>query len=341
MQSLGRDICMNKMYDNINISSQLDSAIIKGIAKAKRNKLNKVMIAVASICICVVSVFGIINPAIAENVPIVSNVFEYLNSKASDKSMYNGGNQFKYSESVNKSAEDNGIEITINEAYCDGINAFLSYTLKSKKVIDKDCQNIYFLDVKTAIEGIDEENPMHNRNSEGELIDDHTYVGMMNFNLKDKAIAKIDEDGYINTKINISELFKGGNILDMGLFNNNYGNWDFELKISKDNINVKETYLGISQNGITLNKIVTTPASTVIEITSDNEFKEGTIIDAIDNDNKHIWWDNGSTSDDNKKQKWELKAIGDDVKSFRLIVFDKNSDEPKLAEFNINTSEIK
>lgn len=233
---------MNKKYNDINIPKNLDNAIQKGVLKAKNNTKKKILIAAVACFICLAGFAGVMNPAIAENIPIASNIFEYLKSRADSKSMYSNGNQFKYSQDVNEAVKDNGVEITINEVYCDGINAFLSYTLKSDKEIERETyNNMMFLESEVFIDGVHEKARLQNGDTSGYLCDDnHTYVGMMRLVLEDEAIEKINSDGYLFAKIHLSKFFIDDGKKDINFFTTKHGNWNFEVKLSKDSENVEE-----------------------------------------------------------------------------------------------------
>lgn len=327
---------MNKKYNNIDVSEKLDLAIKGGIRKAKKSKRNRIIVAVASICIFSVSIFGVVNPAIAENIPIASNIFEYLNSKANFKESYTKGSQYKYSEAVNQTVKDNGIELTMNEAYCDGINTFITYTLKSDKKIDENCSNIDFLEIKTCVEGIDDNVPLYYDSAHGKLYDDNTYVGMMVFKLGDKAIKKVNSDGYLNVKFNFSKIFIDDEKSHVNFFTTKYGNWNFGLKMSMDSNNIREFHPNITDNGFTLDKLIITPASTVVEFSSSSkDFPDGTLVEGIDNNHNYIeFLQGGNVSEDSRKQRWELSNIDENAKTLKIRLFDKNkNDGEKIAEF--------
>ena len=111
--------------------SDLEKKRIKSKVFNQKNKKSIKLAPVAAIIFALIlslTVIGSVNPSLAAKLPLVGNIFEYIND--------NGKNAFHnyalFSDEIGLTDESNGIEITITDAIYDGDNLTLAYTLKSE-----------------------------------------------------------------------------------------------------------------------------------------------------------------------------------------------------------------
>lgn len=81
----------------------------------------------AGISLFMILWFGATYPAAAAKLPIVGRVFRYIQEK-----LEFGGNYEGYADEIGAVYSNNGISVTISEAYCDGTVLVLSYKVESK-----------------------------------------------------------------------------------------------------------------------------------------------------------------------------------------------------------------
>lgn len=103
----------------------------KSAAKAGRGKrIGKSVRAVcmaAGICLFVLLWFGATYPSAAAKLPIVGGMFRYIQEK-----LEFGGNYEGYADEVGAVYSNNGVSVTVSEAYCDGNVLVISYKVESK-----------------------------------------------------------------------------------------------------------------------------------------------------------------------------------------------------------------
>ena len=124
--------------DIIKIPESLDNAILKGVESGKRRKKNnnKIKIAkriamVASIFIVSISLIAVINPKLVSAIPIVSSIFEYINSNHSGESVDKYENLL---DSVNMNIEKNGVKITLDKSAIDDNILVATFYVESDKL---------------------------------------------------------------------------------------------------------------------------------------------------------------------------------------------------------------
>lgn len=128
------DILRSKAEEEkIMLSASLNNKIITTINNLPERRGNKRIwkkYGLISAVLAFVFIIGIgfASPALAQDIPIISNVFEYLNSKN-----IVGDEYVKYSENVNQSKTDNGITLSIEDVVYDGVNLSIGYVVKSEK----------------------------------------------------------------------------------------------------------------------------------------------------------------------------------------------------------------
>lgn len=74
---------------------------------------------------------GMPNPVLAQKIPFIGKVFEYLQEQLDFSGLYS-----HYAVDQGDVANSSGLKVTISESYCDGLNLYISYEIKSEKPYD-------------------------------------------------------------------------------------------------------------------------------------------------------------------------------------------------------------
>lgn len=239
-------------YDNTKISTEADGKIkmtLENLPEPKKTKRFNIAAAVI-IFVCIGTLFSTtVFQAKAES--IIKSVFGYFikDNKLND-------NYDKYAEAVNKTAINNGVEVTIDNIVSDSVGVTIGYSLKTDKAIKGADLGI----TKLLING--KEVSFESATSYYKEISSGQYVGYEAFKVKDlPKNFKLEVD--INSIGDIS------------------GQWNFRLDTSKAEID-KNTFVTtssfqkVSNNGIlNISKIISTPLNTYVELTykSNNPIK--------------------------------------------------------------------
>ena len=211
----------------------------KSAAKAGRGKrIGKSVRAVcmaAGICLFVLLWFGATYPSAAAKLPIVGGMFRYIQEK-----LEFGGNYEGYADEVGAVYSNNGVSVTVSEAYCDGNVLVISYKVESKTAFRD-----YPGDLSTSGqmyyngESVMEENGTLTRleevgvaGLEGRFLDETTFVGAEMFPLWEESYPEEFE-------LNVS-------IFSLGLQDNKNkeiywipGNWRFKIPVRVNGENVR------------------------------------------------------------------------------------------------------
>lgn len=216
-------------YDEIKMPDNIDditkNAISKGRKQKNIRKYRNVM--VASIVTLVVGggVMGVINPSLADSIPIVRNIVKYFDNNKDSRFKGDKHELEKTSKSLNLFAKDKGIEFKVNSISYDESCMTVFYTIKTDKNIKENYkvnENPLFAApfIDLSING-KEINSYSNPESESK------YVGSN----KLEGIYRFDMSG-IDIKANDKVELKTNNIFDTD------GNWNISTNLDKSKTNV-------------------------------------------------------------------------------------------------------
>lgn len=144
----------------------------------------------AGICLFVLLWFGTTYPSVAAKLPIVGGMFRYIQEK-----LEFGGNYEGYADEVGAVYSNNGISVTVSEAYCDGNVLVISYKVESKTAFrdypgDLSTSGQMYYDGESVME----ENGTLTRleevgvaGLEGRFLDETTFVGAEMFPLWEES----------------------------------------------------------------------------------------------------------------------------------------------------------
>ena len=205
-------------YEDLNIDK--DKLKKKMRAKIKtKSKLKKNMAKVASIFIIGggLIVVGIINPSLANKIPVIENIFEDLNEAFGLDTIYS-----TYAQGIGQTQTVDGVTVSIEEAVSDGHNLYLTYKIKSEEKLCRYDEYkpyggnsrdfVMYNDVKIDNDG----SWVSATTLNGYYKDDYTFVGMESYQIEFKGKEapssynvkiKINEIGGVNS--NIEDMIKG------------------------------------------------------------------------------------------------------------------------------------
>lgn len=243
------DIDIDEAQIEIMEVSELEKAKAKNNLKKsikKEKKWKKNLVAAVLLCSLIggTGVVGIMNPAYAAEIPIVGDIFRFL-----DNGRTGAYDKYKeYADAIGAVKESNGVKVTIKEAVFDGKTLTYTYEIES----NKDLGETPFLNANGPSISIKDYNGSLRGTSGVKKVSDNVYVGKDEYTLDDERKS-------IDFELN----FTG--IGDMSSESNKTveGNWNFKINIKaldsiKQPINKK-----LEQKGIKLNieSISKTPAS--------------------------------------------------------------------------------
>lgn len=318
----------NKKYDEIIIPTNIDSVIKKGVEKAlihkkcntdnKYRKLSKVL-AASFIGLIIV---GIVNPVLASKIPFVGNVFEVI-----EKNIYFPGNYSQYATSINETAYSNGIGITLSELVCDGQTLYATYIVEN----DEPFKNTSWgngkeldmnqLEVEAEYNQLDFTNEEPDVSGfsglEGEFIDENTFVGVETYDLSNIEEDIPDEFIFKTKLVSIENYATEENSKDYV----KKGTWAFNVPVKVNKSLKKEIITDNLENDIVkVKSVVITPFKSIVKV----EYKKGNWDDydikVLDENNKKLYCEQTSVSEDNDKEiSASLEATGNS-KSIRIVI---------------------
>ncbi len=181
-----------------------------------QNKLKSVLTWIPGAVSCVFALLCIFNlamPARAENIPIAGNLFAIVNNISREKSspdkppLYTVNSPDNTSE-IGKTTLSNGFELTVQQAYSNGLDINFSFVLKDTlDKIPSDCESITLGNIIAKANGEIVSpvayNPILYKTSTGD------YIGYGEFNI---AAMSVTEDQLINIDLSVKSLngFKKG-----------------------------------------------------------------------------------------------------------------------------------
>lgn len=231
--------------------------------KKVRGKLFKKVAVVAVITLVTATCLIVIFPAYARNVPVISDVFQYL----SDNNIIDK-DYIKYSSDLNISRTSNDVTVTINSIVYDGLYLSIGYTVESQKEL-KGEQNI--LDKNFKING---KETSFSSGGAGKLIDKHTYVGVDIFDVSRDYLPKEVKKRFVGGEVKIPDNF----IMDLNIreFSGGIrGKWNFKFKVSIDKIKNKAKGVNIAidlseiKPNTIINEVIFSPINTVLRTTEE------------------------------------------------------------------------
>ncbi|MBI5986784.1 DUF4179 domain-containing protein [Clostridium perfringens] len=273
---------MNKKdLDKINLPNDLDDIIDEAINMAnedkKKNKIKgkgykKVFKNIAA-GLAIITGIGVGTTTLAYGVPIIKNAFERI-----QKEIWNKGDYSKYATEVNQTVSNNGVGITLSEILCDGQNLYVSYVIESKEpfkyikykydpvkdydITKEQAEKIEKMQLDYAAEAKVSFTDSELDNSgvsglEGRFIDDHTFVGVEEYNLTSLNMKIPDEFEFT---INFNTIVEEGWNIERDKDNVLEGTWNFKVPVKVDKLLSKCIEVNaINNDGIGIKEVIATP----------------------------------------------------------------------------------
>ena len=257
----------------------------------KFSKIGKFAAAAAAAAIIGIGGLGYYNPALAAKIPLIGKIFE----KVQDNVTYSGDYSDKETVLTNEdhagnldtsdySVSDQGITLTVSEIYCDGYSIFLTVNIEAEEAdfthIPEHYTGMNAADNRTAagfyIGGtwsVDGSSPEWLENTfEGEVIDSHTFAGILKINLAEKFVGSGELDlnvnglGYDDDRMLDGEEISASHWTD--------GVWNVVLPFEVNGTDVKTIEVGEKKGNITLDDIVISQYQVIVHTTTPGEQRE-------------------------------------------------------------------
>ena len=262
--------------------------------KDKMGKFGKAGItAAAAVTMAIVGIGGLgyFNPALAAKIPLIGKIFE----KVEDDIIYSGDYSDKGTvlteedyagnlDTSDYSASDKGITLTASEVYCDGYSIFLTVNIEAEEadfthipehytgmhVTDNRTAAGFYIDGTWSVDGNASER--FENTFEGEVIDSHTFAGMLKMNLAQKAVnnsklnLNINGLGYDDDRMLDGEEISASHWTE--------GSWEIVLPFEVDESDVKTIEVGEQKGNITLENVVISPYQVIVHATTPGEQRE-------------------------------------------------------------------
>lgn len=274
---------IEQVLSNIEIPEHLNDFVHQTIQDAlicKKKKVKYRRIFISSIAVLVISFSSllIVQPAWAKSIPFISDVFDYVNEFITVK-----GNFTSYVTDINETAQNNNINITLTEVYCDGENLFISYNINSPDGFPEYTDTEYMenlIELESTVTITDNNNSTYYLDElgngqyiNGKFIDDYNYAGVSSFLFEEKSFP----DSFITTlQINgIKLLAEYKNEEDSMIT----GNWKFSIPV-KVNYNDLSVVIPDAENRQhKIDKIVISPFLVTVYTSYPDIYQDRKLID--------------------------------------------------------------
>lgn len=221
----------------------------------KKSYFKSLVSCILIICI-VMLILCMSNTALAKSIPIINQVFSYVQDILDFSGPYSN-----YSTEIGSSVKSNGVIITLDELYYDGSSIYVSYIIKSEipffKNIDDIHDSQFQFETQTLLSSNDKTIRLDNWGTTGlvgHYLDEYTYVGADTYFLDINNYSISDQ---ISLKINIDEV--GSIFLNGSLPSPIKGKWTFDVTTSVNYENINEYIIGIENEGHRIDKVITSP----------------------------------------------------------------------------------
>lgn len=235
----------------------LEKITIKKALKKRINKKNKwygkgiVAAITTSVIVGGTLYLGIINPTYAANLPIMGDIFRFLdNGRTGIYDLYK-----ENAQEINVTKESNGVSMTVQDALFDGRTIYITYVVNT----DKDLGDAPKIGIDPTLSIRDYQGGMTG-SAQSRKIDEHTYVAQRTY-----TIDEFKES--VKCKLNIKEIAKLGSNSQKSI----KGNWQFEFELEATEGIREELNKGTTEDGfsVTIDYIMRTPMSYMVKYTQE------------------------------------------------------------------------
>ena len=190
-----------------------DEYLLEALSYRERNKMVKYFSKVAAAILAVMALTGFalnaFMPVFARSLPFVGNAFAFIQDR-----LHTGGAYSNYAFKIGDKVTDNGLTITMSEAYCDGVNLYVSFIVESETAFDTWTTDEYIKGQLNyngtmyieSTEGLKSLNDFGLTGLEGKFTDAFTFVGVKSFSLTGDTFP---DKFMLDMKINSVSLITG------------------------------------------------------------------------------------------------------------------------------------
>ncbi|CEN21957.1 DUF4179 domain-containing protein [Paraclostridium sordellii] len=248
-------------YDEIKMPDNIDditkNAISKGRKQKNIRKYKNVMVASIATLVVGGGVMGVINPSLADSIPIVRNIVKYFDNNKDSRFKGDKRELEKTSNSLNLSVKDKGIEFKVNSISYDESCMTVFYTIKTDKNIKENYrvnENHLFahpsIDLYINGKRVDS---YSNPESESKYVGSNKLEGIYRFDMSGIDIKANDK-----VELKINNIFNTDGIWNIATnFDKSKTNVDSHIykvnkkfKIGKTNYDIKEVIISPLGNKI-------------------------------------------------------------------------------------------
>ena len=235
-----------------------DEYLLEALSYRERKKMVKNFSKAAAAILLAIIITGlslnVFMPIYARNLPFVGNAFAFIQDR-----LHTGGAYSNYAFKIGDKVTDNGITMTMSEAYCDGVNLYVSFVIESETAFDTWTTDEYIknqlnYDGTMYIESTEGRKSLDDfgiTGLEGKFTDAFTFVGVKSFTLK----GDIFPDKFmLDMKINSVSLIAGKADTEYVK-----GDWHFASSIKINSEKVVTYEINKEVNGHSIDKVVVTP----------------------------------------------------------------------------------
>lgn len=266
---------------------------VRGRRKGRMKKSNIAGKAAAAAAAFIIGIGGLgyLNPVLAAKIPLIGRIFE----KVEDDLTYSGDYTDKRTvltkedstgnlDTQEYSASDSGITLTASEVYCDGYSIFLTVNIEAEDAdfthIPEHYTGMHVSDGQTAagfyIDGtwnVDGTSPEWLNNTfEGEVIDSHTFAGMLKVDLAQKVTENSELSLHVNGLGYDDDRMLDGEEISASHWTE--GSWNLVLPFAVNGTDVKTIEIGEKKGNIALEDVVVSPYQVIVHTTTPGEQRE-------------------------------------------------------------------
>lgn len=254
-------------------------------------RIGKAVAAAVAVAVIGIGGLGYFNPTLAAKIPLIGKIFE----KIEDDITYSGDYTDKGTvltnedhmgnlDTSNYSVSDQGITLTASEVYCDGYSIFLTVNIEANEadfthipehytgvnIAENQKAAGFYIGGTWSVNGNATE--QLENTFEGEVIDSHTFVGMLKLNLPQKTEGSgelcfhVNGLGYDDDRMLGSEEISASHWID--------GSWNIVLPFEVNKTDVKTIEVGEKEGNITLDNVVVSPYQVIVHTTTPGEQRE-------------------------------------------------------------------
>lgn len=331
-------------------------------ARRGRKPLNRGLgIAAAAACLVIV-LSGVFyaNPALAKDIPILGDVFGRL-QKMHESNPYPDKDKTAYSniekhskpvvtepeEEITNVAEDQGITISVTDAYCDGLDLYFTLSMRTE---DEELNTADRLDLLTYEEGdpvsfwswvtVDGKKAYTTATLSGNKSEDGVFVSLMRIPVSYLESGEFTQDTVIEINADAIGAHKFGEETDSTLenfdkpdfsrlgFKSVKGSWDLKFKPTMDTSQNREAEPNAENNGFIVQKVTQTPSNMHVTLFMPGEYVErNPAVILTDTNGNRVYEEFGSHTEDAENGGQVLGMVFDhtDATQFVLQVVDKNA----------------